>query len=374
MIKPWSYEEEYKLLNKKILNSINRVFKSNQLFFGNELNKFEKTFIKANKSKFGIGVKSGTEALIIALKALNISNNDEVITVSNTAIPTIAAIKSVGAKVKFVDVDEYYLMSTDDLKKKITKKTKVIIAVHLYGQSCDMSKICLLAKKHKIKVIEDCAQAHGAKHKNLFVGNFGDIGCFSFYPTKNLGAYGDGGFLTTKNLLLYEKMRRIRFYGIEQLKPKNKFNKKYYSFEDGINSRLDEIQSAILNLKMTYFQKNLSKKKKLAEIYNNNLSIKNLILPKVNKLNIHTYHQYVVRHKKRDQILKILKQENIHLNIIYPYPTHIMPPFKQKIILKKTVEYSKEIFSLPIYPELKKKDQLKIIKRLKEILSNKNFR
>jgi len=374
MIKPWSYEEEYKLLNKKILNSINRVFKSNQLFFGNELNKFEKTFIKANKSKFGIGVKSGTEALIIALKALNISNNDEVITVSNTAIPTIAAIKSVGAKVKFVDVDEYYLMSTDDLKKKITKKTKVIIAVHLYGQSCDMSKICLLAKKHKIKVIEDCAQAHGAKHKNLFVGNFGDIGCFSFYPTKNLGAYGDGGFLTTKNLLLYEKMRRIRFYGIEQLKPKNKFNKKYYSFEDGINSRLDEIQSAILNLKMTYFQKNLSKKKRLAEIYNNNLNIKNLILPKVNKLNIHTYHQYVVRHKKRDQILKILKQENIHLNIIYPYPTHIMPPFKQKIILKKTVEYSKEIFSLPIYPELKKKDQLKIIKRLKEILSNKNFR
>ena len=374
MIKPWSYEEEYKLLNKKILNSINRVFKSNQLFFGNELNKFEKTFIKANKSKFGIGVKSGTEALIIALKALNISNNDEVITVSNTAIPTIAAIKSVGAKVKFVDVDEYYLMNTDDLKKKITKKTKVIIAVHLYGQSCDMSKICLLAKKHKIKVIEDCAQAHGAKHKNVFVGNFGDIGCFSFYPTKNLGAYGDGGFLTTKNLLLYEKMRRIRFYGIEQLKPKNKFNKKYYSFEDGINSRLDEIQSAILNLKMTYFQKNLSKKKKLAEIYNNNLSIKNLILPKVNKLNIHTYHQYVVRHKKRDQILKILKQENIHLNIIYPYPTHIMPPFKQKIVLKKTVEYSKEIFSLPIYPELKKKNQLKIIKRLKEILNNKNFR
>ena len=261
MIKPWSYEVEYKLLSKKILNSIDRVFKSNQLFFGKELNKFEKTFIKKNKSKFGVGVKSGTEALIIALKALNISNNDEVITVSNTAIPTIAAIKSVGAKVKFVDVDEYYLMNTDDLKKTITKKTKAIIAVHLYGQSCDMSKICLLAKKNKIKVIEDCAQAHGAKHKNIFVGNFGDIGCFSFYPTKNLGAYGDGGFLTTKNLLLYEKMRRIRFYGIEQLKPKNKFNKKYYSFENGINSRLDEIQSSILNLKIAYFHKNLSKKK-----------------------------------------------------------------------------------------------------------------
>ena len=374
MIKPWGYEEEYKLLSKKILNSIDRVFKSNQLFFGKELNKFEKTFIKKNKSKFGVGVKSGTEALIIALKALNISNNDEVITVSNTAIPTIAAIKSVGAKVKFVDIDEYYLMNTDDLKKTITKKTKAIIAVHLYGQSCDMSKICLLAKKNKVKVIEDCAQAHGAKHKNVFVGNFGDIGCFSFYPTKNLGAYGDGGLLTTKNLLLYEKIRRIRFYGIEQLKPKNKFNKKYYSFENGINSRLDEIQSSILNLKIAYFQKNLSKKKKLAKIYNNNLNIEKLILPKVNKQNKHTYHQYVVRHKKRDQILKILRQENIHLNIIYPYPTHIMPPFKQKITLKKTVEYSKEIFSLPIYPELKKNDQLKIIKKLKEILNSKNFK
>ncbi|MDC1279814.1 DegT/DnrJ/EryC1/StrS family aminotransferase, partial [Pelagibacteraceae bacterium] len=357
MINPWSYEKEYKFLSKKILKSLDRVFKSNQLFFGKELGKFEKNFIKTNKSKYGAGVKSGTEALIIALKALNIKNNDEVITVSNTAIPTIAAIKNIGAKVKFVDVNEYYLMDIDDLKKKITKKTKAIIAVHLYGQSCDMSKICLLAKKNKIKVIEDCAQAHGAKHKGIFVGNFGDIGCFSFYPTKNLGAYGDGGFLTTKNLLLYQKIRRIRFYGIEQLKPKNKFNKKYYSFEDGINSRLDEIQSSILNLKMIYFQRNLIKKDKLAKIYNNNLDIKELILPKINMQNNHTYHQYVVRHKKRDKILKLLKKKNINLNIIYPYPTHFMPPFKQKIVLKKTEKFSKEIFSLPIYPELKKSDQ-----------------
>ena len=371
MIKSWGYKKEYKLLSKRILKSLDKVFKSNQLFFGEELQKFEKKFIKSNKSRYGIGVKSGTEALIIALKALKISNNDEVITVSNTAIPTIAAIKSVGAKVKFVDVNEYYLMDTDDLKKKITKKTKAIIAVHLYGQSCDMSKICLLAKKNKIKVIEDCAQAHGAKHKNIFVGNFGDIGCFSFYPTKNLGAYGDGGFLTTKNLLLFQKMRRIRFYGIEQLKPKNKFNKKYYSFEEGINSRLDEVQSSILNLKMLFLKKNLNKKRRLAEIYNKNLNIKKLILPMVNNHNEHTYHQYVVRHKKRDKILKLLKKENILLNVIYPYPTHIMPPFKQKINLKKTEEYSKQIFSLPIYPEFNKKDQFKVINKLRYIINKK---
>ena len=147
MIKPWSYEKEYLFLRKKILNSLDKVFKSNMLFFGNELKSFEKKFIKINKSKYGLGVKSGTEALIIALKALNVSNKDEVITVSNTAIPTISAIKAVGAKVKFVDVNEYYLMSTDDLEKKITKNTKAIIAVHLYGQSCDMSKICKIAKK-----------------------------------------------------------------------------------------------------------------------------------------------------------------------------------------------------------------------------------
>ena len=368
MIKPWSYEEEYKVLSKKILKSLDRVFKSNQLFFGKELIKFEKNFIKANKSKYGVGVKSGTEALVIALKALQISNKDEVITVSNTAIPTVAAIKSVGARVKFVDVNQYYLMDIDDLKKKITKKTKAIIVVHLYGQSCDMSKICSLAKKNKIKVIEDCAQAHGAKHKNKFVGNFGDIGCFSFYPTKNLGAYGDGGFLTTKDLLLYQKIRRIRFYGIEELKPKNKYNKKYYSFEEGINSRLDEIQSSILNLKIPYLKKNLLKKRKLAKIYDNNLNMQKLILPKVNTQNDHTYHQYVVRHEKRDQILKILKQDNINLNIVYPYPTHIMPPFKQKIKLKNTEKFSKSIFSLPIYPELNKINQFKIINRLNQII------
>ena len=371
MIKPWSYEKEYSFLRKKILCSLDTVFKSNKLFFGKELEKFEKNFIKMNESNFGLGVKSGTEALIIALKALNISNNDEVITVSNTAIPTISAIKAVGADVKFADINEHYLIDVDDLKKKITKKTKAIIAVHLYGQSCDMTKICSIAKKNKIKVIEDCAQAHGAQHKNIFVGNFGDVGCFSFYPTKNLGAYGDGGFVTTKNLALYKKIRRIRYYGIEQLNPKNKFNNKYYSSEDGINSRLDEVQSSILNLKIKYLKKNLAKKRKLASIYNKYLNNKYLTLPKVHTDNKHTYHQYVVRSENREMVLKNLIKKNIYLNIIYPYPTHIMPPFKKNIKLKKTEKYSKEIFSLPIYPNLSKNHQMKIIDSLNKTLSLK---
>ena len=165
----------------------------------------------------------------------------------------------------------------------------------------------------------------------------------------------------------------MRFYGIEELKPKNKFNKKYYSFEEGINSRLDEVQASILNLKIPYLKKNLVKKKKLADFYNNNLNKEKLILPKVNIQNKHTYHQYVVRHKKRDKILKILKKYKIELNIVYPYPTHIMPPFKAGVSLKNTEKYSKEIFSLPIYPELKKSNQLKIIRRLNQILRNKKF-
>jgi len=368
MINAWSYIDEYAFLRKRILRSIDKVFKSKKLFFGNELKTFEKKFIQKNKSKYGLGVKSGTEALIVALKAMYISNNDEVITVSNTAIPTISAIKAVGAKVKFVDVDQNYLMDIDDLKKKITKRTKAIIAVHLYGQSCNISKICSIAKQKGIKVIEDCAQAQGAKHKNIFVGNFGDIGCFSFYPTKNLGAYGDGGFITTQSLSLYKKIRRIRYYGIEELKSKNKFNKKYYSFEDGINSRLDEIQSSILNLKIQYFDSNLIKKRKIAETYNKSLNLKDLILPKVILNNEHTFHQYVVRHKKRDFILKELKKRKINLNIVYPYPTHTMPPFKQKNKLKNTEQFSNEIFSLPIYPNLKKSDQKKIIFNLNNIL------
>jgi len=368
MVKTWSYQKEYKDLKKKIFISLDKVFKSNKLFFGTELNKFEKKFLKINKSKYGIGVKSGTEALVIALKTLKISNNDEVITVSNTAIPTIAAIQNVGGKVKFVEVNDEYLMDINSLKKAITKKTKLIIPVHLYGQSCDMTEICKIAKKNKIKIIEDCSQAQGAKHKNINVGNFGDIGCFSFYPTKNLGAYGDGGFLTTMKNKYYEKMRRIRFYGIEELKPKNIYNKKYYSFESGINSRLDEVQSSILNIKILNFKKYINKKRKIANIYEKNLKNTGLILPKTNKFNFHTYHLYVVRHKKRDQILNILKKKGIQININYPFPNHKMPASKQNIKLKKTEEFAKTIFSLPTYPNLELKDQYKIIYALKNIL------
>ena len=221
MIKSWDYQNEYKYLKKDVLKSIDKVLKSGNLFFGKELNKFEKIFLKTNNSHYGVAVASGTDAIYLSLKALNIGPNDEVITVANTAIPTVSAIRNTGATVKFIDIGNDYLMDPNKLEKAISKKTKVIIPVHLYGQSCEMSKILKIANRYKIKVIEDCAQAQGAKYNNKKIGNMGITGCFSFYPTKVLGAYGDGGFVTTNNKKIYQKLRRLRFYGMEQINQKH---------------------------------------------------------------------------------------------------------------------------------------------------------
>ena len=263
-MKTWSYLEEYRDYRNKILNSIDKTIKSGELFFGKQLDRFEKNFLKINKFKYGIAVGSGTDALIIALKTLNIGNNhnDEIITVSNTAIPTVSAIQSAGAKAVFVDIGNDFLINTDKIEKYINKNTKAIIAVHLYGQACDMNKICNIAKKNNLKIIEDCAQAQGAKFNGKYVGSFGDLGCFSFYPTKILGGYGDGGFISTNSIKLFQKARRLRFYGIEQLVKKNRFAKKYYANEHGMNSRLDEIHATILNLKLLHVKNYISKRKK----------------------------------------------------------------------------------------------------------------
>jgi len=220
MIKYWDYLREYRKLKREILNSVNKVFESGTLLFGQELKKFEKNFCKFNNSKYGIGVGSGTDALFIALKALGVGIGDEVITVSNTAIPTVASIINTGAKVRFVDIGKDSLMDIKKIKDAINSKTKVIVPVHLFGQTCDMSGILSISKKYNLKIVEDCAQACGALYKNQKAGSIGDIGCYSFYPTKILGAYGDGGFLTTNNKKLYEKMHRLRFYGIDTLNKK----------------------------------------------------------------------------------------------------------------------------------------------------------
>ena len=376
MISFWSYKREYKKFNKKILSKLDKVLLKGNIFFGSELKKFEKNFLSKYKSNYGIAVGSGTDALYISLKALNIKNGDEVITAANTAIPTISAIVNSGAIPKLVDVGEDYLIDPLKIEKQINKKTKAIIPVHLYGQSCDMDKIKKIAIKHNLKIIEDCAQAQGAKYKNKFVGNFGDFGCFSFYPTKILGTYGDGGFVIAKNFKDYEKIKRLRFYGIETSNKRNIYYNKYYANENGLNSRLDEIQSSILNLKMKYVNKYISQRNKLANLYLKYLRETSLKLPKTNKTNQHVYHLFTVRHSKRNFIIKMLNKKKIGTRIIYPFPINNMNGYKKFNFnnkeLKNTIKYSKEIFSLPLYPELKVSEVKKICNSVKEILKKIN--
>jgi len=373
MIKTWSYIEEYKVLRKKILKSIDVALKSGQIFFGKELQKFEKKFIKDNNLKYGVAVGSGTDALYIALLGLGIKQGDEIITVSNTAIPTISAIKTCGAKARFVDIGSDYLINTDNIEKYISKNTKAIIPVHLYGQACNMEKICKIAKKYKLKIIEDCAQAQGAKFKNEYVGSFGDAGCFSFYPTKILGAYGDGGLISTNSINLYNKVKRIRFYGMEQNNKKNKFNNKYYANEYGTNSRISEMQSSILNLKLPKVNYWIKQRRKLAKIYSQELKDTSLKLPIENINCKHVFHLYVVYHPKRDKIIKKLKENNIQVNINYPFPIHKMKAYKNKFLNKSnylpiTEKMANGIFSLPLYPNLKKADVFKVSRVIKKIL------
>ena len=373
MIKSWSYIEEYKGLRKKILKSIDKTLKSGKIFFGRELQKFEKRFVKENNLKYGIAVGSGTDALYIALLGLGIKQGDEIITVSNTAIPTVSAIRNCGAKVRFVDISSDYLINTDNIEKHISKNTKAIVPVHLYGQACDMEKICKIAKKYKLKIIEDCAQAQGAKYKNKYVGSFGDVGCFSFYPTKILGAYGDGGFISTNSVNLYKKIKRIRFYGIEQNDKKNKFNNKYYANEFGINSRISEIQLSILNLKLPQVNSWIKQRRKFAKVYSQELKNTSLKLPVENINCKHVFHLYVVYHPKRDKIITKLKENNIQVNINYPFPIHKMKAYNSPAYIKHnrlpiSEKISKGIFSLPLYPNLKENEILKISKILKKIL------
>ena len=363
MIKSWDYIKYYKIHKNKILQIINKVFLSGKLILGPELEKFEKNFSKFIGTKYAVGVGNCTDAIYISLKALNLKKNSEVITVSNTAIPTITAIVNAGAVPRFVDVNEFYLMDVNKIEKLINKKTKVIIPVHLYGQVCEMKKIIQLAKKYNLKIIEDCAQATGAKQNTKKAGSFGDTGCFSFYPTKVLGAFGDGGMITTNNYKLYKKILKIRYMGIE--------SKNYYASTNGTNSRLDEIQAAILDYKLKDLEKNILKRNKIARIYNHNLKNTDLILPKISKNNSHSYYEYVVSYKKRNFLMKELKRRKIFTKITYPFPVHNMKPYLQYYKnenLDNTISFSKKIFSLPIYPELSMSQVNKIIFNIKKIL------
>ena len=374
MIKVWDYLKEYELLRDDILNAVDDVFKNGTLIFGPKLDEFETKFSSYHDSKYGIGVGNCTDAITIALKALDIGPGDEVLTTSNTAVPTVTAIVNAGASVKFVDINKYSLIDVSKIENFINNKTKAIVPVHLYGQMCEMDEIMNIAKKNKLKIIEDCAQSHGATYKNKKAGSIGDVGCFSFYPTKIFGAYGDGGFITTNDEKLYDRMKRIRFLGMEKKKMSSgHWNGKYYAVEHGTNSRLDEVHAAIMLKKLPYLNEWIDRRREIANRYYRELKDFNIELPIEHPDNKHAYYIYVVSHPERERIMSGLLKKDIHLNISYPWPIHIMDAYKHFVCssctcLKKTEENSKKIFSLPMYPTLTDEEQGIVIKELKQLI------
>tara|TARA_B110000503_G_scaffold37314_1_gene61033 strand:- start:2964 stop:4064 length:1101 start_codon:yes stop_codon:yes gene_type:complete len=363
MIKFWDYLRFYKKNKKEIEKILDKSILSGQLILGKEVEKFENNFAKYMGSKYAVAVGNCTDAILIALKVLNIKKNSEIITVANTAVPTIISIVNAGFTPVFSDIGDDYLIDEKKIEKLITKKTKAILPVHLYGQSCNMSLINKLAKKYNLKIIEDCAQATGAKFNKKFVGNFGDVGCFSFYPTKVLGGFGDGGILTTNNFKIYKKIKIFRFMGIDTLK------KPSFAIAEGINSRMDDIQASILNFKLKKLNHYIDRRNQIAKFYNKNLDKSKFMIPQVNAKNKHVFYEYVVSVNNRKKLLKNAKKNNINLKITYPHMIHEMKIFAKfkRYNLKNTEKLSKKIFSLPTFPELTNNELNKIVKTLNRI-------
>lgn len=353
---------QYKSIKDKVERSIRRVLQKSCFILGEEVEKFEEEFATYCGLNYGVGVASGTDALVLSLKALGIGKGDEVITVPNTFTATVDAIIRNGARPVFVDIDEEtYNINVNKIKAKITKKTKAIIPVHLYGQSVDLEQILNIAKEYKLFVIEDACQAHGAEYKGRKVGSFGVTGCFSFYPAKNLGAYGDGGMVVSNNKRIAEKIKMLRNYGQR---------KKYYHDLVGFNSRLDEIQAAILRIKLRYLNDWINQRRRIAQQYYQLLKeIKEIALPKEREDRKHVYHLFVIRTKFRNKLQKYLASREIQTGLHYPKSSHLQKAYRflgyKRGDFPIAEKCAREILSLPIFPELRNRELRYIQKTIK---------
>ena len=352
---------------KFFLSQIDNVIKSGKYILGSNVFSLEKKLSKYINTKFVVSTNSGTDALICALLSIGKKKGDEVITTSHTATATSTAIQIAGGKPVYVDIcEDDYCLNPSEIKKKITKKTKAIIVVHIYGHPAKIKEIQKIAKQKKIKLVEDCAQAIGSKYMNKNVGTFGDYGCYSFFPTKNLSAIGDAGAVICKKKSDYDKLLKIRQYG---------WDEKRISNLRGINSRCDELQAAILNIKLPKLNQYIKKRNLIAKKYNELLKDLPIILPKTKKFVYHSFHLYVIRVKKsfRDKLIKYMQKHKIFLGIHYKTPCHLMPNFKKNNFkLKFTEKICNEVLSLPIYPELKVNEVVKITSLIKNFYKNYN--
>ncbi|MDC6486944.1 DegT/DnrJ/EryC1/StrS family aminotransferase [Methylophilaceae bacterium] len=344
-------------VNKAVLAVVN----SGQYILGKKVIQFEENFAAYSNVKYCVGVANGLDALQLSLKVLNIIPGDEVIVPANTYIATWLAVTNVGAIPVPVEPSVFdYNIDPKKIEQVITKKTKAIIVVHLYGQPADLSPILKLVKKYKLKIVEDAAQAHGASYKNRSIGSHGDLVAWSFYPGKNLGAYGDAGAVTTNNKNYYEMIKALRNYGSKE---------KYINYKIGFNSRLDPIQAAVLDIKLKYLSEMNSKRKAIAKQYLENINeYPSLFLPLQRENSDHVWHLFVIRHNKRNKLQEFLIEKGISTLIHYPIPPHLQKAF-QFLNLKKgclpiSEKLHKQVLSLPIDPLMSKKSISYVIKHV----------
>ncbi len=361
MIPILDLQQQYEEIRAQTEKEVLKVLSSGRYILGENVKKLEENFANYTGTERAVGVASGTDALHIALRAFDIGPKDEVITVSFTFIATAEAISYVGAKPVFADINpDTFNLDINELEKKITPKTKAIIPVHLYGQPVDMDPVIEIAKKYNLYIIEDCAQSAGATYKGQKTGSFGDVGCFSFFPTKNFGAAGDGGIITTKSNYIAERIISLRNHGSHI---------RYCHTEIGLNSRLDEIQAAVLNVKFPHIDSWNFKRREAAYFYNELFSdIKDIETPIELDNTKCIYHQYTVKVPQRDKVHEFLKENGVMSMIYYPVPVHLQEAYRnlglQKGYLPHTEKVSENVLSLPIFPEITRDQQKKVADEL----------
>ena len=328
------------------------VLRSGWYILGKEVSAFEEEFAAYTGGKYCVGLASGLDALWLAFRILGIGKGDEVLVQGNTYIASVMGITMNDATPVFVEPDEYHNIDVTKLEEKITEKTKAILVVHLYGQASNMAEIMRIAKKHNLKVVEDCAQSHGACFDGKMTGTFGDVGCFSFYPSKNLGAFGDAGAVVVNDAELARKFKMYRNYGSE---------KRYYNEVVGANSRLDELQAGLLRVRLPYLGEMNMEKETICKKYLARISNPHIELPKTLKGATHVWHQFVIRTKYREELIEYLNSKEIATIIHYPVPPHLQKAYEYLEVdrneLVLTEQYAKEVLSIPLYNGMTEEEQ-----------------
>lgn len=356
---------QYEAIKHEVMAAFEEVLEGMQLFLGPQLHAFEEEFAAYCSSRYGVGVASGTDALALALRACGIGPGDEVITVANTFIATVEAIALVGATPVFVDVDPVtYTMDWQQLEAVLTPRTRALLPVHLYGHPAEMQPLLDFARAHGLQLIEDASQAHGTTYQGQRVGSFGDIGCFSLYYSKSLGAYGEAGICVTDNEELAERLRMLRDHGSRI---------RYQHELLGVNGRLDELQAAVLRVKLRYLDRWNAARREHAQFYTQQLRILDVGVPLVAPWATHTYCYYVVQVPRRDQLRHVLEQEGIATGIHYPIPVHLQPACAHygyaRGSLPVTEALAGRIVSLPLYPELTAQQRQAVVDACTKALS-----